>query len=149
MYPACPLASLPACPPDRGAGPGLTAAAALIPKPLRSRVRLPQRPWIRLGRGGPLLRRLQAQACEPGRWAWVVWEAPSTSHSQVGLGEPAARGSVSGRPLEQRNKILLPARVSGGISHGLGKIRRMLLNVCPQGVEGKGEGAPFPVKNRL
>ena len=22
----------------------------------------------------------------------------------------------------------------------------MLLNVCPQGVEGKGEGAPFPVK---
>lgn len=56
------------------------------------------------------------------RGSWMVWGDRSTSHSQFGPGEPAARGRVSGRPLEQRNKILLPARVSGGIREGLGKI---------------------------
>uniref|UniRef100_A0A8D1WI35 Zic family member 4 n=1 Tax=Sus scrofa TaxID=9823 RepID=A0A8D1WI35_PIG len=34
----------------------------------------------------------------------MVWGDRSTSHSQFGPGEPAARGRVSGRPLEQREK---------------------------------------------
>lgn len=58
----------------------------------------------------------------PDRGPWVVCGGRSTSHSQFGLGETAARGTVSRRPLEQRNKILLPARLSGGIRDSLGKI---------------------------
>ena len=85
-------------------------------------MRLRERPRIPPGAGKPCSARLSAQACkarEPG--VGGLGRLFDLS-SQFGLGEQAASGSVSGRLLQQRNKILLPARVSGGIPDGLGKI---------------------------
>lgn len=72
--------------------------------------------------GNPCSARLLAQTCEARPPGVGGLGRLFDLSSYFGLGETAARGSVSGRPLEQRNKMLLPARVTGGIPDGLGKI---------------------------
>lgn len=98
----------------RGAGPGRTAAAALVPKPRRSRLRSRAGPRVGLGPCGRCGAGLSARACR----------APPASVG--GLGRPVLlslrAGRASRRPLEQRQETARPPRGSRGIPDRLGEI---------------------------
>lgn len=113
-YPGCP----PALGPRGRVWPGCSSCshseAALL-------VRLRDTPRSTLVPGRSCRAGLFTEAGEARLPGVVAWEA-SQPLSQWELGEMAARGSFSRRPLEQHNEIVFVARVGSGIPDGSGKI---------------------------